>query len=34
VAEDDAGAIRHLMMATFDKPEARLLADPVHERKE
>lgn len=29
VAEDDTGAIRHLMMATFDKPEAPLLVDPV-----
>ncbi|MFO1210982.1 MAG: copper uptake system-associated protein [Amaricoccus sp.] len=29
VAEDDAGAIRHLMMATFDKPEAPLTVDPV-----
>lgn len=29
VADDDAGAIRHLMMATFDRPEAPLLVDPV-----
>lgn len=29
MAEDDAGAIRHVMMATFDKPEAPLTVDPV-----
>lgn len=28
-AHDDAGAIRHLMMATFDKPEAPLTVEPV-----
>lgn len=28
-AHDDAGAIRHLMMATFDKPEAHLTVEPV-----
>jgi hypothetical protein len=27
--DDDAGAIRHLMMATFDKPEAQLTVEPV-----
>lgn len=26
---DDAGAVRHLLMQTFDKPEARLTVDPV-----
>ena len=29
IADDDPGAIRHLMMATFDKPEAPLSVDPV-----
>jgi hypothetical protein len=29
LADGDAGAIRHLMMATFDKPEAPLTVDPV-----
>lgn len=28
-ADDDAGAIRHLMMATFDKPESPLTVEPV-----
>lgn len=28
-ADSDAGAIRHLMMATFDKPEAPLTVEPV-----
>jgi len=28
-ADDDAGAIRHLMMATFDKPEAPLTVEPI-----
>lgn len=27
--DDDAGAIKHLMMHTFDKPEAPLTVDPV-----
>ena len=27
--DDDVGAIRHLMMATFDKPDARLTVEPV-----
>jgi hypothetical protein len=28
-AHDDAGAIQHLMMSMFDKPEARLSVEPV-----
>lgn len=27
--EDDAGSIKHLMMATFDKPEAPLTVEPI-----
>lgn len=26
---DDVGAVRHLLMQTFDKPDARLTVDPV-----
>lgn len=29
LADEDAAAIRHLMMATFDKPESRLTVEPV-----
>ncbi len=28
-AHDNVGAIRHVMMSTFDKPEAPLLVDPI-----
>lgn len=34
VAHDDAGAIRHLMMATFNKPESPLLVEPVTVHKD
>lgn len=29
IADDDAAAIRHLMNATFEKPESRLSVEPV-----
>lgn len=28
-AHDDAGAIRHVLMETFDRPDERLIVDPV-----